>query len=201
MGVSVNATKDEVAEIFAQTGYSRLPVYENNMDEILGILYQKDFHNSILRTDTLIREAVRPVLFVAKNKKIGDLMKELQQKKLHIAIVMDEYGGTAGIVTLEDILEELVGEIWDEHDEVVSEMEQLGENEYRVSGKANVEKIFERLHMEKDFDVLTVSGWVMEQLGCIPTEGDSFESDGLKVIVTKMWGKRIGEVRILVDLS
>ena len=174
---------------------------ENNMDEILGILYQKDFHNSILRTDTLIREAVRPVLFVAKNKKIGDLMKELQQKKLHIAIVMDEYGGTAGIVTLEDILEELVGEIWDEHDEVVSEMEQLGENEYRVSGKANVEKIFERLHMEKDFDVLTVSGWVMEQLGCIPTEGDSFESDGLKVIVTKMWGKRIGEVRILVDLS
>ncbi|MFR4351678.1 MAG: HlyC/CorC family transporter [Roseburia sp.] len=201
VGVSVNATKDEVAEIFAQTGYSRLPVYENNMDEILGILYQKDFHNSILRTDTLIREAVRPVLFVAKNKKIGDLMKELQQKKLHIAIVMDEYGGTAGIVTLEDILEELVGEIWDEHDEVVSEMEQLGENEYRVSGKANVEKIFERLHMEKDFDVLTVSGWVMEQLGCIPTEGDSFESDGLKVIVTKMWGKRIGEVRILVDLS
>lgn len=149
VGVSVNATKDEVAEIFAQTGYSRLPVYENNMDEILGILYQKDFHNSILRTDTLIREAVRPVLFVAKNKKIGDLMKELQQKKLHIAIVMDEYGGTAGIVTLEDILEELVGEIWDEHDEVVSEMEQLGENEYRVSGKANVEKIFERLHMEK----------------------------------------------------
>lgn len=201
VGVSVNATKDEVAEIFAQTGYSRLPVYENNMDEILGILYQKDFHNSILRTDTLIREAVRPVLFVAKNKKIGDLMKELQQKKLHIAIVMDEYGGTAGIVTLEDILEELVGEIWDEHDEVVSEMEQLGENEYRVSGKANVEKIFERLHMEKDFDVLTVSGWVMEQLGCIPTEGDSFESDGLKVIVTKMWGKRIGEIRILVDLS
>lgn len=198
VGISVDMTKDEVAELFARTGYSRIPVYENNLDNILGILYQKDFHNHIWHTERNIREAVRPAIFVAKNKKIDDLMKELQKKKLHIAIVMDEYGGTAGIVTLEDILEELVGEIWDEHDEVVSEMEQTGEREYRVSGKANVEKLFEEIDREQEFDVQTVSGWVMEQLGCIPTEGDSFAYEDLWVTVTKMCGKRIGEVKLQI---
>lgn len=198
VGISVDATKDEVAELFARTGYSRIPVYQNNLDNILGILYQKDFHNHIWHTQKTIREAVRPVLFVAKNKKIDDLMKELQKKKLHIAIIMDEYGGTAGIVTLEDILEELVGEIWDEHDEVVSELEQTGEHEYRVSGKANVEKLFEEIDREQEFDVQTVSGWVMEQLGCIPAEGDSFTYEELLVTVTKMCGKRIGEVKLQI---
>lgn len=196
VGTSVDTSKDEIAELFARTGYSRIPVYENNMDEILGILYQKDFHNHIWHTDRSIRESVRPVLFVAKNKKVDDLMKELQQKKLHIAIVMDEYGGTAGIVTLEDILEELVGEIWDEHDEVVSEIEQVAAGEYHVSGKANVEKVFEQLGRAQEFEVQTISGWVMDCLGCIPAEGDSFEQDGLEVTVTKMNGKRIGEVYI-----
>lgn len=194
--VSVDAIKRDVAEIFAKTGYSRLPVYENNMDHILGILYQKDFYNSVFTTEKTIREAIRPALFVSKNKKIDDLMKELQKKKLHIAIVMDEYGGTAGIVTLEDILEELVGEIWDEHDEVEVEIRAMKEGEYLVSGKANLEKVFEKLGRESEFDVLTVSGWVMEQLGCIPAVGDEFESEGLTVTVTKMSGKRIGEVRI-----
>lgn len=196
VGIPADVSKAEAAEVFARTGYSRLPVYEEDIDHILGILYQKDFHNFVSHTDASIRETVRPVLYIAKNKKLDDLMKELQQKKLHIAVVMDEYGGTAGIVTLEDILEELVGEIWDEHDQVVHEIEKTGEKEYLVSGKANVEKLFEFLHREREFEVLTVSGWVMENLGCIPSEGDEFKYEGLKVIVTKMSGKRIGEVRI-----
>lgn len=198
VAVSAETSREEVAELFAGTGYSRIPVYEENIDHIIGILYQKDFHNEVWKTKKSIRDAVRPVLFVAKNKKIDDLMKELQQKKLHIAIVMDEYGGTAGIVTLEDILEELVGEIWDEHDQVEEEIRQTAETEYVVSGKANIGKVFEELGREREFDVLTVSGWVMEQLGCIPAEGDGFEDDGLCVTVTKMCGKRIGEVRIKV---
>lgn len=196
VGIPAQLSKEEAAEVFARTGYSRLPVYEEDIDHILGILYQKDFYNFVSHTDVSIREAVRPVLYIAKNKKLDDLMKELQQKKLHIAVVMDEYGGTAGIVTLEDILEELVGEIWDEHDEVVQEIVMTGEREYLVSGKTNVEKLFESLHREKEFEVLTVSGWVMENLGCIPSEGDEFQYEGLSVIVTKMSGKRIGEVRI-----
>lgn len=196
VAVAADTSRQAVAEIFAKTGYSRLPVYEKNLDHILGILYQKDFYSSVFQTDKPISEAMRPALFVPKNKKIDDLLKELQQKKLHIAIVMDEYGGTAGIVTLEDILEELVGEIWDEHDEVELEMRNTKEGEYLISGKANIEKVFEELKRERRFDVLTVSGWVMEQLGCIPEEGAYFESDGLKVTVMKMSGKRIGEVKI-----
>lgn len=196
VGIPVDISKEKIAEIFAQTGYSRLPVYEENMDHIIGILYQKDFYNVVFGTEKVIKDYVRPVLFVAKNKKIDDLMKELQQKKMHIAVVMDEYGGTAGIVTLEDILEELVGEIWDEHDEVVCDMELLEDEVYRVSGKANIEKVFEQLGIERKFAVLTVSGWVMEQLGYIPKEGDCFTNDGLTVTVTKMCDKRIGEVHI-----
>lgn len=196
VGASVDTPKDEIAELFAQTGYSRIPIYENNLDNIIGILYQKDFHNDIRHTNRTIREAVRPALFVAKNKKADELLKELQKKKMHIAIVMNEYGETAGIVTLEDILEELVGEIWDEHDEVVSEIEQIAPGEYRVSGKANVEKVFEYLHRKQEFDVQTVNGWVMGQLGRIPMENDCFKQEGLVVTVTQMCGKRIGEANI-----
>lgn len=196
VGIGADTPKEQAAEVFAETGYSRLLVYENNMDEILGILYQKDFHNKLLHTDQTIRDSVRPALFVAKNKRIDALMKDLQLKQLHIAVVMDEYGGTAGIVTLEDILEELVGEIWDEHDVVVDEIMQTGEQEYRVAGGANVEKVLERLGRIRELEVRTISGWVMEQLGCIPEEGDSFCAEGLSVTVTKMSGRRIAEVRI-----
>ena len=137
VGIPVDMPKDEIAKIFADTGYSRLPVYEENIDQIIGI-------------------------FTPKNKKIDDLLRELQQKKLHIAVAMDEYGGTAGIITLEDILEELVGEIWDEHDKVETEIERISDNEYLVAGKTKVEKLFECLDREAEFDVQTVSGWVME---------------------------------------
>ena len=180
------------------TGYSRLPVYEENIDQIIGILYQKDFYNFIYRSDVTIRDSVRPVIFTPKNKKIDDLLRELQQKKLHIAVAMDEYGGTAGIITLEDILEELVGEIWDEHDKVETEIERISDNEYLVAGKTKVEKLFECLDREAEFDVQTVSGWVMELFECIPKAGD-FHTDEefkLEIEVTEMSGKRIEQVRI-----
>lgn len=125
-------------------------------------------------------------------------MRELQQKKLHIAVAMDEYGGTAGIITLEDILEELVGEIWDEHDKVETEIERISDNEYLVAGKTKVEKLFECLDREAEFDVQTVSGWVMELFECIPKAGD-FHTDEefkLEIEVTEMSGKRIEQVRI-----
>ena len=125
------------------------------------------------------------------------MRKELQEQQLHIAIVMDEFGCTVGLVTLEDILEELVGEIWDEHDEIVREVSQTSENTWIVSGKANVEKLFEDLDMSCDYEAMTVSGWVMEVLEKIPAEGDTFESDGLKVRVLKMFRKRIEQVEIV----
>ena len=138
-------------------------------------------------------------MYVTKTQKINDLLRDLQEKQLHLAVVTDEYGSTAGIVTLEDILEEIVGEIWDEHDEIIEEIKQIEEKEYIVSGMANLEKLFDTLDMELDeeMDALTVNGWAMDILGKIPEEGDSFEIGGLTVHVLKMDGRRVENLHIL----
>lgn len=200
--VSVDMSEDEIAEIFRKTAYSRLPVYEENIDHICGIIYHKDFHNYVYHTEHEITSIIRPALFIAKNKKVDDLLKELQQKKSHIAVVLDEYGGTKGIITLEDILEELVGEIWDEHDDIVENIEQISENEYIVSGSASIVKVFEQLELdhsqEDDLDVFTVSGWIMDIMGKIPEKGDSFEYGDILGSVLEMDGRRVGKIRIIL---
>lgn len=197
--VSTEASKEEIAEVFAKTAYSRLPLYKDTIDNIIGIIYQKDFHNYVYHTSREISEIIRPVLFVPKNKKISVLLKELQQKKLHIAVVLDEFGGTIGIITLEDILEELVGEIWDEHDEVNAEIEKISETEYLVLGNANLEKLFETLGLEESEEELNsavVNGWIMNQLGKVPKKGDFFEYKGYLVKVLEMDVNRVEKVSI-----
>ena len=198
--VPTTATKEEIAAVFAETAYSRLPLYEDTIDHIVGIIYQKDFHNYVYHTDKPISEIVRPALFVHKTKKISILLKELQQQKLHIAVVLDEFGGTIGIITLEDILEELVGEIWDEHDEVSPEIEQKSENECTILGNTNVDKLFETLDIQAtddDMQTITVNGWVMNHLGRIPAKNDSFEYQGYQFTVLEMDEKRIEKIHII----
>ncbi len=190
-------TKEKAAEVFSETGYSRLPVYEGTLDNITGILYLKDFYNNAYNRQTDIHEIIKPVIYVPRSKKISDLRKELQEQQLHIAVVTDEFGGTVGIVTLEDILEELVGEIWDEHDEIIREISEVDENKYIVSGKANIEKVFETLDMDSDFEAITVGGWVMEMLERIPSTGEGFTYQNLQVQVLKMMGRRIEQVEII----
>lgn len=197
VGVPVTATKEDIAKVFLETGYSRLPVYETNIDNIVGVIYHKDFHNYVYNSGDNMSGIIRPAIFVTANKKIRDLLKELQIKKSHIAVVVDEYGGTTGIVTMEDILEELVGEIWDEHDEIVDDIVSISANEYIVRGSASIEKLFSQLALQREFDVVTVSGWVMQNLSNVPKEGDCFEAEGLKVEVLQMEGKRIGKIRIM----
>lgn len=136
-------------------------------------------------------------LFVTENTKVGPLLKKMQAKKSHIAIIIDEFGGTDGIITMEDILEELVGEIWDEHDAVVQEIQKVSENEYLVTGTASIDKVYEELDIDKEFDVFTVSGWIMGILERVPKEGDHFVSDGLDVTVLKMADRRVDKVRIV----
>lgn len=199
--VPTNATKQEIAAIFADTGFSRIPVYEGDIDHIIGVLYLKDFHNYVYHTDREIASIIRPTLYIAEGKLIGDLLKELQKQKSHIAVVLDEFGGTVGIVTMEDILEELVGEIWDEHDEVVEEIRRISEREYEVLGSANVQKLFEQLDIEDELDVVTVSGWVIDELGHVPEKGEGFDWQTLHVSVLEMDGRRVKRVRILVDES
>ncbi len=190
-------SKDDAAKVFSETGYSRLPVYEDTLDNIIGILYLKDFYNSSYNRQTSIQDIIKPVIYVPRSKKISDLRKELQEQQLHIAVVTDEFGGTVGIVTLEDILEELVGEIWDEHDEIIREISQVDDNKFVVSGKANIEKVFETLDMDSDFEAITVGGWVMEILERIPSTGESFTYQNLQVTVLKMMGRRIEQVEII----
>ncbi len=195
--ISSGISKDDAAKVFSETGYSRLPVYEDTLDNIIGILYLKDFYNYSYNRQTSIQDIIKPVIYVPRSKKISDLRKELQEQQLHIAVVTDEFGGTVGIVTLEDILEELVGEIWDEHDEIIREISEVDENKFIVSGKANIEKVFETLDLDSDFEAITVGGWVMEILERIPSTGDSFTYQNLQVKVMKMMGRRIEQVEII----
>ena len=201
--VRSDISKEELAKVFAESGYSRIPIYEDDLDNIHGIVYYKDFFSDAQTTNIPISEIVKPVMYVTKTQKINDLLKDLQEKQMHLAVVTDEYGSTAGIVTLEDILEEIVGEIWDEHDEIVEEIKEIGEGEYIVSGMANLEKLFEELDIEIDeeLDATTVNGWAMSILDRIPEEGDSFEELGLTVKVLKMDGRRIENLHILDNRS
>ena len=197
--VRSDITKEELAKVFTESGYSRIPIYDGDLDNIHGIVYYKDFFSDVQLTDMAIADIVKPVMYVAKTQKINDVLKDLQEKQMHLAVVTDEYGSTAGIVTLEDILEEIVGEIWDEHDEIIEEIKEVGEGEYIVSGMANLEKLFEELDIELDeeLDAITVNGWAMKMLDRIPEEGDSFEELGLTVKVLKMDGRRIEDLHIL----
>ncbi len=194
--IKSEATYDEILQVFRESGYSRIPVYSDDLDNITGILYYKDFFTKNVLEDG-ISSILKPVIFVTKNKSVNDLMKELQEKKLHLAVVTDEYGSTAGIVTLEDILEEIVGDIWDEHDDVVVDVREIGENEYIVTGKANTSKVFDELDIDAEPESLTVNGWAMDVLGRIPVAGDTFEADGLSAKVLKMNGKRIENLKIV----
>ncbi|TDP49813.1 HlyC/CorC family transporter [Aminicella lysinilytica] len=201
--IEIESTKKEVAKLFLDTGFSRLPVYEDDLDKILGVLNQKDFHNYISGTKKTISDYVKPVVFVAGSMKAADLLKKMQVGKTQIAIVVDEYGGTAGLVTMEDIIEELVGEIYDEHDEVESqEITELQDGSFRVLGSTNVEKMFDYFDEEEDVDATTVNGWVVRQIDKMPESGDTFEYEvGDKIFtgkVTRSDGRKATEINLRV---
>ena len=194
--VPLTATKEEVAAVFSETQYSRLPVYDGSIDNIVGILHQKDFYIGTGISPKPLAELMKEPIFVPPTVKIRDLLKVLQKHKSHIAVVSDEYGGTLGIVTMEDILEELVGEIWDEHDEIVEDFQPTGEHSCKVLGTADLDELAERFDVEIPSECTSVSGWVMEELGRIPDEGDSFDYENLHVTVTSTDGHRVVAVEI-----
>ncbi len=198
--IEIDEEKDEIAKIFLETGFSRLPVYEENMDKIVGVLNQKDFHNFVIGQNKEINDYVTPVVFTPGSIRIATLLKRMQKAKTHIAVVVDEYGGTEGIVTMEDIIEELVGEIFDEHDATLSmEILQIYDGSFRVLGGTSVEKMFDYFDLKyEEMDVTTVNGWVVVNLDKLPEVGDSFEYENLKVRVTKADGKRALEVNVAV---
>ena len=195
--VPVDADKEEISLKFQQTQFSRLLVYEENIDNIIGFILQKDFYTVDGITKKKIENIVKPVIFTQKSEKINDLLKTLQVNKSHIAVVLDEYGGTLGIVTMEDILEELVGEIWDEHDEVVVDFKKLTENKYRVDCSVNAEDFYEFFEIESDSESISLGGWVMEQLGKVPEKGDKFEYEELNITVFETDSRRATKIDVI----
>ncbi|MDD6154874.1 MAG: hemolysin family protein [Eubacteriales bacterium] len=201
--IEINMTEDEVADIFLKTGFSRLPVYDDDLDKILGVLNQKDFHNYIYHKSKTITDMTKPVIYVPETMKISVLLKRMQANKCQIAIVVDEYGGTTGLVAMEDIIEELVGEIYDEHEEVdASDITRMQDGSYRVLGTANLEKMFEYFDVEAEYDSVTVNGWVERLIDKLPSVGDKFRCEvGDKVFtghVTVADSRKAEEVNIVV---
>ena len=187
---------EEIAKIFAENGYSRLPVYHEDIDNIIGVIHEKDFHAARYRGLTSVKEMLGPMLYTTGNTKISELLRILQREKAHMVIVVDEYGGTAGLVTMEDLLEEIVGNIYDEFDpQEDQEIIQLEPNLWRISGSAELEDVAEALEMEfpEDEESDTLGGLVFDQLSVIPEDGSKVEVDthGLHIKVESIVDRRV----------
>jgi len=191
---------EEVARLFRETGYSRLPVYQDSIDNILGVIHEKNFYSYVYGTDQSIDTIIKPVERIPPTAKISDLLRRLQKNKLHLAVVIDEYGGTEGIVTLEDVIEELIGEIWDEHDEVVKESFQKNpDGSYNVYYTTDLDDFIEFFNLRDDTDASSISGWATEHLGKIPDVGDSFEDMGLLIRVSAVENNRVMAIEVHGD--
>ncbi len=196
--VSIDTSKKEIARVFSNTKFSRLLVYNETIDDIVGIIHQKDFYNagSIFTGD--IRDILTEPVFVPQHLKIDALLKELKRAKSHLAVVVDEYGGMVGIVTMEDILEELVGEIWDEHDDITEEIKQINDNTYQVHGLINLEDFNEFFGTEIEAEGVSFGGWVMEKLDKIPEVNDSFSFDNLDLKVLETDARRASLIEVII---
>ncbi len=197
--LDVSIPCDEARRRVSEVGHSRVPVYEGNIDKIVGILYVKD----LLKLDpkdyerVTLEQIARDAYFVPESKKIDDLLREFQREKKHMAIVVDEYGGTSGIVTLEDILEEIVGDIRDEYDQEKPLIKKVSDNEYLVDGRINLEELQDETGIVLDSeDVDTLGGFIFNLIQRVPEEGEELEYKGLKFLIKKLEGQRIKDVLI-----
>ena len=189
---------EELAQTFAESGYSRLPVYHGTIDNIIGVVHEKDFYIARLKKATKIDDLVVPTLYTTGSTQISQLLRTLREQHHHLAVVVDEYGGTEGIITLEDILEELGGEIWDEHDEVTEDFRKQSDGSWLVSGSASVDDLYEELDLpeEEDIDSNTVNGLVQEKTCHLPKVGDRFTLGEYDGVVTRTAKRRVTEVRL-----
>ncbi len=202
VSVEAGASIETIKNLFVEEHYSRIPVYEDSIDNIIGVLYSKDFFTAYIKGgEFAVREMLQSVIFIPPKKKISELFSELQKSKSHLAVVTDQYGGNMGIVTLEDILEELVGEIWDEYDEDERDFVPLDENTFEISGDLRVSDLVEELKIEGliiETGSNSAGGWALESFGHIPAEGESFINGILKVTVKEVFENRI--IRLIVQI-
>ena len=194
--VSVTDSKEEIAKIFEESKFSRILVYDDSIDNIVGVLHHKDFYTESGVTDADIRDIMTPPIFVIKEVKIDLVLRELQKKKSHLAVVLDEYGGTYGVITMEDIIDELVGELWTENEEENEDFKKISENLYRVNAFIDLDEFCEYFEIEIESDMVSFSGWITDRLEKIPTTGDHFVYEGMEFRVLSTDSHRVSEVEI-----
>jgi len=203
--VSDSDTPEEIDRVFAATGYSRLPVYHESIDNITGVILLKDFHHEVINKGRPPEEIIKPVVFVTKTMKISSLLRTLQKKQSHLAVLVDEFGGTLGIVTIEDILEELVGEIWDEHDKVEEPFRKNADGSLSVLGSVRFQDMLEYMneapHEDEDIPHTTVGSWVLENSGSLPRTGEHIVWHNLRITVSRVQRNRVMEVTVSVIKS
>ena len=187
VGIDEECPFQEISDIFLKNTYSRLPVYSDSIDNIIGIVHEKDYFSAQKSGISDIKQVMKKVLYISRTVKISDLLRTLQKTKSHMAIVVDEFGGTEGLVTMEDIIEELVGDIWDEHDVVIDYFNQIDDHTYVINCSADLHDLFEEFDLgdSDEFESASVGGWAMELLGKIPSVGDTFDFKGWHITVTK----------------
>lgn len=198
VAADINTGIDEMRDLFLREGYSRIPVYEKTIDHIVGIVKHKDFFEMLVRGGNFyVRDVVQETLFVPSLMKISDVLRQMQRKKIHLAAVVDQYGGTEGIVTMEDIIEELVGEIWDESDEITAPVKFINDSVFETRGdvtRSDFNRYFEdRFEIVSDSN--TVGGWIYELFGRIPAVGESVETDDFRITVESLDDLRVGKLR------
>lgn len=198
--IEVNDDVRDIAKLILSERYSRIPVYKDTLDNIIGILHTRDFLEAIVNGETPnIQKLIQPAYFIYKTKKLSKVLTDFKHKKLNIAIVSDEYGGTVGIVTMEDLLEEIVGEIWDEDEEIEHMYKEFPDGSYEISGDMDIDEMLELFALDPktiQSESVSVGGWVLEMLGSIPNEGDSFQFDPLFITVTEVSEQRITKLVI-----
>lgn len=196
VAISDQASADELDDLISSNRFSRIPVWRGSIDTIIGMIHEKDFHEAELEGDAPWQQLISPVIYVTSSTPIANLLYEMQRRKMHMSVVVDEYGGTEGLVTLEDILEELVGEIWDEHDEVVEMIHKVSDTSYLISCSASIDDVFQLFHLRMEDDMTTLSAWVMDSLGHIPKIGDQFVYENIQVTVTQLHRMRVMQIRV-----
>ena len=203
ISIDIDDADEAIAEIIEESHFSRIPVYEDSIDNIIGILYLNHYYkNSVENSKKPLRDMLIPACFIHKTMRLPAAMNVLREKQTHIAIVIDEFGGTLGVVTMEDILEELVGDIWDESDEIVNMIVKTGENTYEVNGDMNIDDFFSEIessNKDVECEYSTVGGWAVEQLNADPHVGDTFTYENLFVVVSEMDDMRVTKLTVLVN--
>ena len=198
VAIDIDDDPDKIKKIILEERYSRIPVFKNNIDNIVGVIHTRDYLEIMLEEKNPdISKLIQPAYYIYRSKKLSSILADFKHKRLHIAVVTDDYGGTLGIVTMEDLLEQLVGDIWDEDEEVLNKFKKLDENKYELNGDMNIKDMLELIDKDIkyiDTDSKSVGGWVIEQIGDIPKEGEIFCYKDLKITVSEVEDKRVNSV-------